>query len=280
MCFHPLISDAQKIKKVSGEYTYYVPSYISLDQAKVIALDRAKIQLIADEFGTLVDHTTVSRVENINGISDIQMLSLGEIEVKGEWIETIGDCKYHIGYENDILYVKVRLSGRIREIVTAPIGIKSILLKNGTEDKYESSEFRSGDEMFLSFQSPIDGFVTVYLYDGKNTVYSLLPYRNQPVSSVAIKANQRYVFFSQADSDIIPFPMVDEYILTCSDELELNRMYIVFSPNLFTKALDEEGDSADKPRILTWDKFQKWISKCRRRDVKMEVEIKDIIIHK
>jgi hypothetical protein len=120
----------------------------------------------------------------------------------------------------------------------------------------------------------------VYLYDGKNTVYSLLPYRNQPVSSVAIKANQRYVFFSQADSDIIPFPMVDEYILTCSDELELNRMYIVFSPNLFTKALDEEGDSADKPRILTWDKFQKWISKCRRRDVKMEVEIKDIIIHK
>lgn len=280
MCIHPLISDAQKIKKVSGEYTYYVPSSVSLDQAKVIALDRAKIQLIADEFGTIVDQTTVSHVENINGVSDVQMLSFGEIEVKGEWIETIGDCKYDIGYENDMLYVKVRLSGKIREIVTAPIGIKSTLLKNGTEDKYESSEFRSGDEVFLSFQSPVDGFVTVYLYDGKNTVYCLLPYRNQPVASVPIKANQRYVFFSPADSDIIPSHLVDEYVLTCSDGLELNRMYIVFSQNVFAKALDEEGDSVEEPRILEWDKFQKWMSRCRRRDIKMQVEIKDIVIRK
>lgn len=45
---------SQQIKKVEGEYTYIVPENVDLEKAKHIALERLKIQLIADEFGTTV----------------------------------------------------------------------------------------------------------------------------------------------------------------------------------------------------------------------------------
>lgn len=269
---------AQKVQKVSGEYTYYAPTSVSLDQARQIALDRAKIQLIADEFGTVVSSTNITRIANTNGTSDIQMTTLGESEVKGEWIETIGEPKYEIGYENHMLYVKVSISGKIREIVSASIDIKTKLLRNGTEDKFESEEFRSGDDMYLSFQSPIAGYLTVYLFDGNDTVFCLLPYQSQTVGQIPVQANKRYVFFSCKESLDIPTNLVDEYVLTCSKDLELNRLYVIFSPNHFTKAADNHGSTIDTPRMLKWEEFQKWLSKCRRQDVKMNIRVKDAII--
>ena len=45
---------AQKIQKVCGEYTYYVPENVSRSAAMRTALERAKIQALADKFGTIV----------------------------------------------------------------------------------------------------------------------------------------------------------------------------------------------------------------------------------
>ena len=259
---------------------YYAPSSVTLDQAKQIALDRAKVQLIADEFGTIVGSTNITRIENTNGSSDIQMLTLGESEVKGEWLETIGNPIYEIGYENDMLFVKVSISGRIREVVSATIDVKAKLLRNGTEDKFEGNEFRTGDDMFLSFRSPVDGYLTVYLYDGEETVFCLLPYQNQLVGQIPISANRQYLFFSCEKHQDIPVNLVDEYVLTTSKDIELNRMYVIFSPNHFSKAVDQFGGTVETPRMLSWGEFQKWMSKCRRQDTQMRVDVKDIVIRK
>lgn len=274
----PVTIRAQKVLKVTGEYVYYAPSSVTLDQAKQIALDRAKVQLIADEFGTIVGSTNITRIENSNGLSDIQMLTLGESEVKGEWLETIGNPIYKIGYENDMLFVKVSISGKIREIVSASIDIKAKLLRNGVEDKFESDKFRSGDDMYLSFQSPVDGYLTVYLYEGDDTVFCLLPYQSQAVGQVPIQANKRYVFFSCEESQNIPSNLVDEYTLTCSKELELNRLYIVYSPNLFSKATDSQSDIISLPRMLKFNEFQKWLSNSRAKDTQMVLKTIDITI--
>ena len=276
----PEILWAQKVQKVSGEYIYYAPSTITLDQARQIALDRAKIQLIADEFGTIVSSTNITRIANTNGNSDIQMTTLGESEVKGEWLETLGEPKYEIGYENEMLYIKVSISGMIREIVSAPIDIKAKLLRNGTEDKFVSEEFRSGDDMYLSFQSPIDGYLTVYLYDGDDSVYCLLPYQRLSVGQIPIQANKRYVFFSCNESQSISPNMVDEYTLTCSKELELNSLYVIFSPNLFSKAVDSQSDATSAPRMLGVGEFQKWLSNSRIRDTQMSLNIINLTITK
>lgn len=45
---------AQRVQKVTGNYTYYAPENVTVEEAKRTALDRAKQSAIADAFGTLV----------------------------------------------------------------------------------------------------------------------------------------------------------------------------------------------------------------------------------
>ena len=77
---------AQKVQKVTATYTYHAPENVTLEEAKRTALDRAKIQAIADAFGTLVTQSNSTVVTNQNGQSDSRFFSLGGSEVKGEWI--------------------------------------------------------------------------------------------------------------------------------------------------------------------------------------------------
>ena len=92
---------AQKVKKVEGEYVYHAPENVTLEEAKRTALERAKIQAIANEFNTLVTQDNETRVRNRNGQSEIDFLSVGGSEVKGEWIETIGEPDGHNSHELD-----------------------------------------------------------------------------------------------------------------------------------------------------------------------------------
>ena len=123
---------AQRTEKVRAEYVYHAPENISLEEAKRIALERSKIQAIADEFGTIVSQSNTTLVSNRNGESSTDFFSLGGSEVKGEWIETIGQPEYKINYDQGMLVVKAIVSGRIREIVSAQIDIKAEVLCNGT----------------------------------------------------------------------------------------------------------------------------------------------------
>lgn len=87
---------AQEIRTVNAAYTYYVPETVSLTEAKHTALQRAKIQAIADEFGTAVSQVNATRVMNSSGNSSIDFMSVGNSDVKGEWIETIGEPTFDI----------------------------------------------------------------------------------------------------------------------------------------------------------------------------------------
>jgi hypothetical protein len=262
---------AQKVKTVEGEYTYYAPENVTMEQAKRTALDRAMIQAIADEFGTIVSQSNTTRVENKNGRSDIDFLSIGGSEVKGEWLETIGDPIYNIRYEGDMLVVSVKVKGKVREIITASIDFKARILRNGTEDKFESDQFRSGDDLYLSFQSPVAGFLAVYLVDADGQAFCLLPYRNQQTGIYPIEANHRYLFFNIKEAPLQERPYVDEYVMTCERSSEQNQIYVIFSPNQFAKATDESSNEK-LPRQLSFEELNKWLVKCRKHDTSMMLE--------
>lgn len=262
---------AQKMKTVEGEYTYHAPENVTLENAKRIALDRAKIQALADAFGTIVSQSNSTRMENRNGESSTDFLSIGDSEVKGEWIETIGEPKYSIFYEQNMLVVKVSVKGKAREIVSAGIDFKAKILRNGTEDKFESDTFRSGDDLYISFQSPVSGYIAVYLIDTDGKAFCLLPYRNQESGQFPVKANQRYVFFSIKDAPTNLRPYVDEYTMTCSRSSEINQLYVIFSPQPFTKAVDSVSDNT-LPRELEVGDFQRWLVKGRKSDINMQLK--------
>lgn len=267
-CIFTICCFSQKIKTVSGEYTYYVPENIDLEKAKQIALERVKVQLIADEFGTVVSQNNATTVKNSNGKSAIDFVSVGGSEVRGEWIETIGEPDFMPSFDNGQMIIKVHIKGKIREIVSADINFKALVLRNGTEDKYEDDTFKSGDDLFLSFTSPISGYVAVYLVDNDGTAFCLLPYQNQEQGNVKINANERYVFFSEKLSPQDLKAYVDEYTMMCSHSQELNQIYVVFSPNTFVKATDGKREET-LPRELSNEDFQKWLARNRTKDKDM-----------
>jgi hypothetical protein len=179
---------AQRTEKVHAEYVYYPPENISLEEAKRIALERAKIQAIAKEFGTLVTQSSATFVNNSTSESSVNFFSLAESEVKGEWIETIGQPEFIISYEQGMLVVKSVVTGRVREFISAQIDLRAEVLCNGTDLKFARTDFKNGDDLYLYFQSPVDGYLAVYLLDEvTQMVYCLLPYKSSPESIFFIK---------------------------------------------------------------------------------------------
>ena len=264
------VSHAQKVQKVTATYTYYAPENVTLEEARRTALDRAKIQAIADAFGTTVSQANSTRIENRNGKSTVDFLSIGGSDVRGEWLETIGEPQYDVSYEQGMLVVKVSAKGRIREIVSAAIDIKVRVLRNGTEDRFESEEFRSGDDLYLSFISPVDGYLAVYLVDAEQRAFCLLPYRGQSDGIYKIAANRRYLFFNIKEAEPHERQYVDEYTMTCGRSSEQNQIYVVFSPQPFVKAADNTIEEM-LPRELGFGDFLKWLR---------NVQISTNIIHK
>lgn len=263
---------AQKVQKVSAEYTYYAPSTMSIDEAKRTALDRAKIQALADEFGTIVSQNNTTIISNQNSQSNSHFFSFGGSEAKGEWIETIGEPVYDISYQQEMLVVKVKVEGRAREIVSAGIDVIAKILRNGTELKYEGYELRSGDDMFLYFKAPVDGYLAVYLLDeAAEEVYCLLPYKLSGEGAYPIEHDKEYVLFSKDHAKVQEKPLVDEYTMTCEKEVEYNDIYAVFSPSQFTKANSNDPNDEVLPRQLVFEDFQKWLIKNRKRDKKMDL---------
>lgn len=177
-----------------------------------------------------------------------------------------------------MLVVSVEVSGRIREIVSAGIDFTAKILRNGTEEKFESSEFRSGDDMYLYFKSPVDGYLAVYLLDEtEQTVYCLLPYKASSEGTYQIEHDRPYILFS-AKNESDTSCVVDEYTMTCTREVEFNDIYVIFSPNPFTKAISNEFENEILPRQLSFKDFQKWLVKNRKRDSQVSIINKHIKI--
>ena len=270
---------AQRTERVHGEYTYYVPENVSVDEGKRTALYRAQIQALADAFGTVVSQNNTTIVKNENGHSSTDMFSLGGSDVKGEWIETVGDPQYNIFYEGGMLVIKVEVEGKAREIKSADIDLDVKLLRNGLDAKFESSEFKDGDDLYLYFKSPVNGHLAVYLLDeAAQEVYCLLPYKSSGEPTYTIEHDKPYVFFSSKMPDVKD-DEVDEYNMTCSKSTEYNTVYVVFSPNMFAKANAADGRE-ELPRQLSLKDFQTWLSSSRTKDLDMQLINKPIKITK
>lgn len=178
-----------------------------------------------------------------------------------------------------MLVVKCSVSGKARELVATQNSFVAKILKNGTEDRFESDNFKSGDELYLSYQSSTKGYVAVYLIDDSKNAYCLLPYQSSQDGKVGVDANTRYVFFNSKTAAPLFQPAdVDEYKMTCEKAAETNYIYIISSPNPFIKAIDNAV--AGLPRELKYEDFQKWLTKNRTADKDMQVEIKNISVKK
>lgn len=261
---------AQKIHKVSGEFTYYAEGNETINQAKLKALEGAKLKALAKVFGTVMSQDTYSTEKVSDGKESSTFNQLTSSEVKGEWIEDIKEPEYTVNYVQDALVVTCKVNGSAREISNESTSFEASVLRNGTSKRYEDVHFKDKDDLYLYFRSPVDGYVAVYLVDEAPTAYCLLPYMNNRTGQHKVRSGEEYVFFNakglQTNTDI------DELSLTCDNDLDNYKMYVLFSPNPFTKAVDNMT-AEDQPRQLSYEDFSKWLGKVRRREPKMGMKV-------
>lgn len=269
-------ASAQAVKTISGEATYYGESTDSPALAKQKALEAARINALAREFGTVLSQTTVQRDLADSTGEQTFFSSLSASEVKGEWIADDGDPQFRMDLDNDGHYV-VHCSVKIkaRALSNKAADFNATVLRNGTTPRHADTNFRSGDDMFLSFSAPSDGYLAVYLVVGDD-VMTLLPYTSSASGRVKVQHGKEYVLFNASTADKA-FGVPDEYTLMTDQGMEHNRLYVLFSPNEFTKAMDHEGGES-MPRMLSYREFVQWLSKVRRADEQMGMKVFNLVI--
>ncbi|MCM1489759.1 MAG: DUF4384 domain-containing protein [Muribaculum sp.] len=271
---------AQKPHKVYAEYTYYAPETMSVAEATRVALEQAKLQAIAKEFGTHVSQSNSSISSETNGISSEHFSSVSGSDVKGDWLETIGEPELKVSFDNRMVVVTCKVEGYAIEKRKTFVDYTIKILRHAPNLSYESSEFNSHDDMYVYFRSPIDGFLNIFLLDyEKDTAYCLLPYKKSKEGSYKVDSDKDYFFFSK-DKRSEKDEKVDPIILLSDNANEMNDLMVVFSPKEFSKmSLNSDAKATSIPRNSTISKFNKWIAKLKRSDENIIVSNHNIIIH-
>ena len=257
---------AQKIQRISATYTYYAPESMSLEEAKRAAIERAKIKALADAFGTVVSQSNSSMIYNENDKTESYFSSHGESEVKGEWLETVGDPAISVEIEDHSFVITCTIEGKARDIARKEIDFEAITLRNAPNTNYASTQFSDGDDLYLYFRTPVAGYLNVFLISSNDdAAFCLLPYKRDTGTSFFCEADTEYLFFSKQKADANA-SVVDEYTLSASSAKEFNDLMIVFSPSEFYKANLKSGKELTVPKLTSISKFNQWLSKLKTKN--------------
>ncbi|MDE7180232.1 MAG: DUF4384 domain-containing protein [Muribaculaceae bacterium] len=273
-----LLSSRADIVSVSGESTYYDDGTKSRVECMRLAAEQARIDALARKFGTIVSQD-ILQTDRIKGNREQNdFLALSSTEVKGEWVADDGEPEYEFSHDSKSnLIVHCKLKGKAKEISNEAASFEASVLRNGTDVRNADNLFRDGDDMYLHFRSSTDGFLSVFLEDETGNVYLLLPYPRDAKTRVPVRRDHDYVFFSRdcEKADGGDGSLTEEMIMTAPDDEEYNRVFVVFSPEYFSRpVMDTTGGL---PAMKTAD-FNKWLVKARRNDPKMGVKAMNIRI--
>lgn len=275
---------ADKVK-VSCDTTYRAPLSESPAMAHYKAVEMAKTAALEKAFGTVIS----SQDMIITTDTGQKAMGIGEFDVNGKWLSNIRDPEFNLleQTQSEVIY-SVKVIGWATKIGPEHIDVEHHLLTNGCDKNrngVRDNTYYSGDEMFLHFTSPVDGWLAVYLGDDdeEQTMQCLLPYDGQNTGAYPIKANAEYIFFSKehAESDCVD--LAAGLVMESRKDTDFNILYIIFSPNKFAGTTSKESRSQEyttqtadgiinlMPRETDFKSFQKWLGKKRLSDPHMQV---------
>ena len=278
-----LVSLAGDIKHISITYEYISDNPNETpEQAERTAIQMAQQKALEEHFGLDVVGITSTMQRNrqegqkVSSSSDV--FSMRETSVRGEWIETTSQKVLEKTFEKGFWHVRVYIEGRARNHSTDKPEIQYAFINNA-HDKQNRDQYYDGDDIFLRFTSPVSGALCIYLVDTEQNAYCLLPYQSNAVGYQPIEANKDYLFFSEMVD-----PNADEYTLNTMQSSEQNALYVIFSPNTFTKAVDKQAGTnwreEQLPRFLRYEDLMKWLARNQTRDENMVVRREVVTIRK
>lgn len=266
-----LYSLGQRVVNICGEYKYIVPENISLAEAKEIAINQARLTAIANEFGTTVSQTNLATTHIENETTRNDFLSLGETEVKGDWLGDTKEPEIRPVYENNQLVIYASVCGKVRELKTAEVELRMQIMSNGIE----TERFKNNDKVAIRFKSPVNGYVAIFVRDDNAGIVScMLPYENENGKARVVKNSKEYIYLS-TDDPIYPYQ--EETILVTNKKVEFNTFVLVFAEKEFAMPLSDMGKFVPE---LSIEHFQRWLRKNRINDKTMQTIEKTIQINK
>lgn len=269
------------IIEVSGESIYYASLDMPIAEAKQHALTQAKVNALENSFGTEISETNASIQSNIDRKSHEHFESISLSDVKGEWIETIGDPIFNYSFDGNFTIITCTVRGKAREISEYRTEIEVALLRNAPNIKYSTSNFMSGDEMYLYFKSPEAGYINIFLLDSNaQEAYCLLPYKKAKDGVYEVDADKEYILFSEEVAPQSDEGVVDEYVLSAIDNTEMNDIMVVFSPKKFGKASLKTSEQTMMPKVTSIKKFNEWLAKLKSKNKSITTKNIPIIISK
>jgi hypothetical protein len=280
---------AQKPVSTSGQAQVRIETNMTKDQCKEQAHELAIINAIENAFGTWAEQQTDVVIKDGRDYYNI----MGTTKVKGDWVETTKE-DYSENSETFptkngkevVTFITCKISGKVKK--AAPKALIQFQPMNCPDKRCRKTDFISGESLYLSFKSPVDGYLSVFLED-EELVYRLFPYSNQSGkenSATMIKADQEYLLFTK-DPKYNSFPgTADEYELYSVRPFEYNNIYVVFSEESYVKPiLNNEKSSEEKtdfllPKSLDPKAFHEWLADNRAKsqsflDAKIRIKIEN-----
>lgn len=289
-----------QVVTVSGESQIEVSKDLSQTQTEKKAEQLAIINALEKAFGRIVFQGNSTLITNVQSGKEVETTSafsmIGNTYVKGECLEVLKvdfeeleGRKLIDGKKTSYKELKCTVKIKAREIKTPPIEFNAAALSR--EDKnYSSTTFINDQPVFFYFNTPVDGYLNIFLDDSKNT-YRLYPYKDMPSEyqgGVKVIADKDYILFSTKQE----FNYYDKqyivggnYTMFTDKIQELNRLFVVFSkeplnkPHFSKKIKEEElsqeelDKDIDIPDGLVSEDFQRWLQRNRytRDDIQMKL---------
>lgn len=231
-----LSAQRSKITTTSGTAQIKLEQNMTKEEAYIKVEQLAIIDAITNAFGTFVEQESNLTVESGKSRFDI----IGTTKVKGEWVETL-DIKMDEGFreiksergKQQELWITCNIKGKAKEATPkANIEVYTLSYPNSAS---KSNDFKSGDNLYLYFKSPVNGYLSIYFDDGKN-IFKILPYQDmESENCLKVNADKEYIFFSKMKEHNYFGNSVDELELFTPLKSELDKLHILFSERKYFK---------------------------------------------
>ena len=270
---------SQQIVETSGDAQVRIEKDMSKKDAMELAKQQAMINAIDRAFGSYVEQDSDTDIEE--GKADFKII--GHTLVRGDWLKTIKEnfkeesrlIRGRNGKETEI-WISCSIKGMVREIIKPQMNLY-IEPRSCLEALCRTYNFNSGSPMYLSFSSPIDGYLSIYVVQDDQKAYRLLPYQEMPeeyMHAIPVKADKEYLFFASGESydyfKGFSCLMIDEIYLETEKEKEFLDLYIIFSSEKYTKPVLKASDNLSSayilPQMLEKNTFIEWLQDSRIYD--------------
>lgn len=269
LSLNPLLTYAQGNVRAKGNSLVRQERNMTNDQTREKAEELAMIDAIRNKFGTYVQQET--EVDIINGTVKYDII--GSTRVKGDWLRTVKkefteDVQDQIGNNGRIekvIWVSCKIVGEIREVVSkAKIEVK---LLRCPKIECETTTFHNKQNLYLYFVSPVDGYLSVFVDEERDTTRRVFPYlKNKNESAIKIEGDKPYLLFSHTQTIGNFATEVDEMELLTESAIEYNTVYVIFSQQPYSKlslTKDILQDGYILPKSISSSLFQNWLADCR-----------------